>query len=96
MWAMYKSSRELIKMQDLQKLGKLAAACSHLWSSGSLVRQGQHPRQAKQASPPLAGRQDPSPLCLDWPSWLGGGGILLRVPVTCLLVCWGSLRFEAP
>lgn len=74
MWAMYKSSRELIKMQDLQKLGKLAAACSHLWSSGSLVRQGQHPRQAKQASPPLAGRQDPSPLCLDWPSWLGGRG----------------------
>ena len=30
MWAMYKSSRELIKMQDFQKLGKLAAACSHL------------------------------------------------------------------
>lgn len=30
MWAMYKSSRELIKMQDFQKLGKLAAARSHL------------------------------------------------------------------
>lgn len=30
MWAMYKSSRELIKMQDFQKLGKLATACSHL------------------------------------------------------------------
>lgn len=26
MWAMYKSSRELIKMQDFQKLGKLATA----------------------------------------------------------------------
>lgn len=35
MWAMYKSSGELIKMQDFQKLGKLAAACSHLQSSGS-------------------------------------------------------------
>lgn len=30
MWAMYKSSRELIKMQGFQKLGKLATACSHL------------------------------------------------------------------
>lgn len=30
MWAMYKSSRELIKMQDFQKLGKLATAYSHL------------------------------------------------------------------
>lgn len=30
MWAMYKSSGELIKMQDFQKLGKLATACSHL------------------------------------------------------------------
>lgn len=30
MWAMYKNSRELIKMQDLQELGKLATACSHL------------------------------------------------------------------
>ena len=30
MWAMYKSSRELIKMQGFQKLGKLATACSRL------------------------------------------------------------------
>ena len=30
MWAMYKSSGELIKMQDFQKLGKLATARSHL------------------------------------------------------------------
>lgn len=46
MWAMYKSSRELIKMQDFQKLGKLAAACSHLYSSGSSAQQGQHPSPA--------------------------------------------------
>lgn len=71
MWAMYKSSRELIKMQDLQKLGKLATACSHLWSAGSSVWRGQHPRPAKQASPPLPKQAELKPLCLDRP--LGDG-----------------------
>lgn len=50
MWAMDKNSRELIKMQDLQELRKLATACSHLWSSGSSMQQGQHPGQAQTSS----------------------------------------------
>lgn len=93
MWAMYKSSRELIKMQDLQKLGKLAAACSHLWGSAGAVWWGQHPRPATQASPPLPKQAGLKLLCLDRPLV---GGALRRVPVTCLSVCWGTLCFEAP
>lgn len=67
MWAMYKSSRELIKRQDLQKLGKLAAACSHLWSSGSSALHGQHPKRENWASPPLPKQAGRKPLCLDRP-----------------------------
>lgn len=70
MWAMYRSSRELIKMQDLQKLGKLAAACSHLESSGGSVWQGQHPRQMKQHPPnPCPSRRDSSPVAWTAPTW---------------------------
>lgn len=84
MWAMYRSSRKLIKMQDLQKLGKLAAACSHLESSGGSVWQGQHPRQAKPPPPTPAqagGTQAPLP---GRPPL---GSTFLRISVTCLLVC---------
>lgn len=73
MWAMYKSSGELIKMQDFQKLGKLAAACSHLQSYGSSGLWGQHPRQANRPLHPCpaAGTQAVSG-SLPWGAALGG------------------------
>lgn len=64
MWAMYKSSGELIKMQDFQKLGKLAAARSHLQSSGSSGLWGQHPRPAHRPLQPCPAARTRA-LCRD-------------------------------
>lgn len=90
MWAMYKSRRELIKRQDLQKLGKLAAACSHLWSSGSSARHGQYPRQENRASPPLPEQAGRKPLCLGCP--LGPCDLLVGLLGHPLL--WGILGYR--
>lgn len=77
MWDMHKSSRELIKMQDFQRLGKLAAAGSHLESSLA-VQAGRDSTPGTLSSPP-------------YPCWTTplGKDVPLRVPITSWLPSFG-------